>query len=272
MNSILLDLGFITIRWYAVFIFVGILLGGFLALKEAKRFRIPEDFMINLFFFLIPLALIGARLYYVLFHYDYYSQNWLDIFKVWEGGLAIHGAIIVGLIWIIIYSKKYKVRVSRVTDIICVSLILGQMIGRWGNFMNAEAYGPEVSLQFLQNLHLPQFIIDGMYINGAYHHPTFLYESIWCFIGLIILMIFRRRKYTKIGQTTCVYLVWYGIGRFLIESLRTDSLMLGNFKMAQIVSIVMIVLGILYYIKLEKSTSKLENRYNAWENFEDIRF
>jgi len=271
MNSILYDFGFITIRWYSVFIFLGLLFGGALALREARRFRIPEDFMINLFFFLVPIALIGARLYYVAFHWEYYSKNVMDIFKVWEGGLAIHGAILFGLIWILIYSKKYKVRFSRLTDILCVSLILGQAIGRWGNFMNGEAFGPEVSLKFLESLYLPQFIIDGMFIDGVYHHPTFLYESLWCLIGFIILMIYRRRKYVKIGQTTSLYLIWYGIGRFLIESLRTDSLMLGNFKIAQIVSALMIVIGLFIFIKLQREP-KLEKRYNDWENFEEVEF
>lgn len=271
MNSILFDFGFITIRWYSVFIFLALLIGGSLAIREAKRFRIPEDFMINMFFFLVPIALIGARLYYVFFHWDYYSENLFDIFKVWEGGLAIHGGILFGLIWVWIYSRKYKVRTSRITDILCVSLIIGQAIGRWGNFMNSEAYGPEVSLSFLEGLHLPQFIIDGMYIDGFYHHPTFLYESLWCFLGFILLLIYRRRKYTKIGQTTSLYLIWYGIGRFLIESLRTDSLMLGNFKAAQIVSLFMIVIGLIYFIKLQVK-SKFANRYNDWENFENVEF
>ena len=157
------------------------------------------------------------------------------------------------------------------TDIVCVGLIIAQAIGRWGNFMNQEAYGSEVTLEFLQNLHLPQFIIDGMYINGTYYHPTFLYESLLCLIGFIILLIFRRRTYTKIGQTTCVYMIWYGIVRFFIESLRTDSLMLGELKVAQLVSIIMIIIGITMYIMLNKG-SKLKNRYNDRELIEDVKF
>jgi len=129
----------------------------------------------------------------------------------------------------------------------------------------------EVTLEFLQNLHLPQFIIDGMYINGTYYHPTFLYESLLCLLGFIILLIFRRKTYTKIGQTTSLYLIWYGIVRFFIESLRTDSLMLGPLKMAQIVSILMIIIGIIIYIVLNRA-SKFKNRYNDSELNENVTF
>ncbi|MEG0826506.1 MAG: prolipoprotein diacylglyceryl transferase [Bacilli bacterium] len=271
MNSTLIEIGKISIKWYSVLILLGVLIGGFLAIKEAKRFKISKEYMINLFFFMIPLAIIGARLYYVAFNYDYYSANPSEIYKIWEGGLAIHGGIIIGLIWIIIYSKKYKIRTLRLTDIICVGLIIGQAIGRWGNFMNSEAYGSATSLEFLKSIHLPQFIIDGMYINGTYYQPTFFYESILCLIGFLILIIFRRRKYTKIGQTTSLYLIWYGLIRFFIEGLRTDSLMFSNFKVAQIVSIIMIVIGIVMYVILNKG-SKLENRYNDKELIEDVKF
>lgn len=271
MNPIFLDLGIIKIYWYSVTIFIALLVGGVLALKEAKRWKIPEDLMINYFFFLIPIALIGARLYYILFNLDYYSTDWLAILHVWEGGLAIHGGIIAGILWTLFYTKKYKVNFFRMTDIMVVSLIIGQAIGRWGNFFNQEAYGSIVSLDLLNKLHLPKFIIDNMYIEGAYHHPTFLYESIWCLLGFIFLLFVRKYKYTKIGQITGIYFIWYGFGRFFIEGLRTDSLMLGGLKMAQLISLAMILIGVAMLIIFQKK-SVFKNQYNNKENTNDINF
>lgn len=271
MNPIFLEIGPLQIYWYSVFILIAFIIGGYLAIKEAKRFGISKEFMTNMFFYLIPTVLIGARLYYVVFNLDYYSINPLDILKVWEGGLAIHGGIIAGLIFIFFYTRKYKVSLIRMLDILVVSLILGQAIGRWGNFFNGEAYGPVISLEFLEKLKLPQFIIDGMFIDGLYHHPTFLYESIWCLLGFIIMFILRYTKYLRLGQLTSFYLVWYGIERFIVEGLRTDSLMLGSFKMAQLISLVMIIVGIILFI-LIKRKSIFENRYNDKGNASGDKF
>lgn len=270
MNAIFLDLGVIQIYWYSVLIFLALLVGGTLALKESKKFGLPEDFMINLFFYLIPIAILGARLYFVAFHWDYYSQNFIEIFKIWEGGLAIHGALLAGLLWVAFYTHKHNFSTMRILDILVVSLLVGQAIGRWGNFMNGEAYGPVTTLAFLQSLHLPQFIIDGMNIGGVYHQPTFLYESIWCFIGFIVILFYRRGTYRKKGDMLAFYLMWYGVGRFFIEGLRTDSLMLGSIKMAQLVSIIMIVLGVLMFIKRRKE-SKLDNLYYERINLNENR-
>ncbi|MFV0249834.1 MAG: prolipoprotein diacylglyceryl transferase [Bacilli bacterium] len=267
MNQVFLDLGIIKIYWYSIILFVAFFVGGALAIKESKKWKISEDFMINMFFYLIPISLIGARIYYVLFNLDYYSNNLLDIFKVWEGGLAIHGGLIAALLFIIIYSKKYKITTLRITDILVVSLILGQAIGRWGNFFNSEAHGPITSLEFLQSIHIPNFIIEGLKINGVYYQPTFLYESILCFIGFIILIIIRRSEYLKIGQLTSLYLIYYGVIRFFIESLRTDSLMIIGLKAAQIVSIIMIIIGIIMLIKLKKG-SIFVNKYNDTKNID----
>ncbi|MDD2377473.1 MAG: prolipoprotein diacylglyceryl transferase [Bacilli bacterium] len=271
MKAVLLDLGVIRIYWYSAIMFIAILLGGSFTLRESKRFNVPENFMINLFFFMIPLAIIGARLYYVAFNWSYYSNNLIDIVKLWEGGLAIHGAIIVGLIWVIFYTKRYKVRTLRILDFMALGLIIGQAIGRWGNFFNGEAHGPEIALETLQKFHLPEFIIEGMNIGGVYYHPTFLYESIWCLIGFILLLIIKRYKYLKIGQLTSIYFIWYGIGRFLIEWLRTDSLMIGDFKIAQIVSLVMIVFGFIMMIFLNRG-SRFKNQYNEMSDINEIKY
>lgn len=271
MNPVLLDLGYIKIYWYSIMILLGAFVGGTLIIRESKKFKIPEDYITNLIMYCLIFGIIGARLYYCIFEWDYYSNHLLDIFKVWEGGLAIHGGIIFGLIFIIIYTRKYKVNTFRMLDIIAVGLLIGQAIGRWGNFFNSEAHGPATTIEFLQGLHLPNFIIEGMKINGIYYHPTFLYESIWCLIGFILIFFLRKRYYCKIGQTTALYFIWYGIGRFLIESLRTDSLMFGNFKLAQIVSIILIIIGIIIYI-IKTRGSKLDNRYNDKENIDEIHF
>ena len=271
MNAIFLDLGLIKIYWYSVMILFALLIGGTVVINEGKKWSINEDFLINLFFYLIPLSIIGARLYFVAFNIDYYKNNVIEIFKVWEGGLAIHGAIISGLLFIIVYTKKHKVNTFRLLDMIAVGMLIGQAIGRWGNFFNQEAYGAATTIEFLKNLFIPQFIIDGMYINGVYYHPTFLYESLWCFLGFIIILLIRRYKYLKIGQLTSFYLIWYGVGRFFVEDLRMDSLMYNNLKIAQLTSIAMVVIGIILYLVKNKG-SRLSNLYNDEENVENVRF
>lgn len=264
MNPVLLDLGLIKIYWYSLFIFLGFLIGGYLVLRESKKFNVPEDFMINYFFWLIPIAIIGARLYYVVFNWKYYSGDLSAIFKIWEGGLAIHGGLIFAIIFTFLYTRKYKVPFLLLLDFMVVGLIIGQCIGRWGNFFNGEAHGSIVAYSTLKKLFIPEFIIKGMYIGGNYYHPTFLYESLWCLIGLIFLLVFRRLKYTKVGQVFAMYMVWYGFGRFFIEILRTDSLMIGPVKVAQIISFLMVVCGLVVYIVVGHG-SKFNNLYGDTE-------
>jgi len=265
MNPVLVDLGIITIYWYSALIFLGLLIGGTLALKEAKKMKIGEENIMNLILWLIVFGIIGARLYYVIFNFDYYSNNLLDIFRIWEGGLAIHGVVIAGVIVTLLYTRKHKMHTLKTMDILVVGLIIGQAIGRWGNFFNGEAHGGIVELETLQGFLIPEFIIEGMKFGAHYYHPTFLYESLWCLIGLLVLLIVRRLKYSKKGQILALYLVWYGLGRFFIETLRTDSLMIGNLRVAQLISIIMIVCGIFLFIK-QKLGPKLSNRYNDLES------
>lgn len=260
MEKVALDLGPIQIYWYSIFIFIGMLVACFLIYKEAKKRGIEEDFLVNLTFNTIIIGIIGARLYYVLFNFSYYLDNPVEIFQIWNGGLAIHGGIIAGLLFIIYYCKKHEVNLWKILDIIVVGLIIAQAIGRWGNFFNSEAYGPITTAAHLKSLGIPQFIIDGMYILGEYRQPTFFYESVWCLFGFLAMLIIRQYKYLKIGQLTSFYLIWYGIIRFIIEAMRIDSLMLGPIKMAQLVSIVFVISGIIIFIKSIKS--KKENLYN----------
>lgn len=258
MNPIFLKIGNIEIYWYSVILLVGFVLGSLLVIKEASKQNIKKELMEDFLLVGIPICLLGARIYYVLFNLDYYIKDPVSILKVWEGGLAIHGGIIACLIYLIVFTRKHKINIYKMLDILVIGLIVGQIIGRWGNFMNGEAYGPETSLKFLKSLHLPSFIIDGMKINGEYHHPTFLYESLWNFMGLIIILLIKKSKKNKVGYIASFYLVWYGIGRFLIESLRTDSLMFLNIKIAQLVSISMIIIGIAMFISKTKKGEKYE--------------
>lgn len=255
MDRVALELGPIQIYWYSIFIFLGLLTASILIFKEARKRNIDEDFLINLIFNTIIIGLIGARVYYVLFNIPYYASNPIEILAVWNGGLAIHGGIFAALAFILIYCKKKNVNILQLLDIIVVGLIIAQAIGRWGNFFNSEAYGQVTTYAELKAQQIPTFIINGMYILGEYRQPTFFYESTWCFAGFLAMLIIRKYKYLKRGQLTGFYLFWYGLGRLLIEGLRTDSLMLGPIKIAQVVSLVFIITGIvLFFYNLIKST------------------
>ncbi|MBQ3510761.1 MAG: prolipoprotein diacylglyceryl transferase [Bacilli bacterium] len=266
MDRVALDLGFIQIYWYSICLFVGMLAASFVIYREAKRRGIDDDTLINLTFSTILFGIIGARLYYVIFNFPYYSKHPLEILEIWNGGLAIHGGLLFGLISIISNCKKKRISVMRMLDIIVVGLILGQAIGRWGNFFNSEAYGAITTLETLQSQGIPKFIIDGMYIMGEYRQPTFFYESIGCLFGFLAMIIIRLGKYLKRGNLTAFYLVWYGVLRFLVEGLRTDSLMLGSLKMAQIVSLSFVLIGIIIFLINLKKSKGDENLYRKDPN------
>lgn len=253
MDRIAIDLGFIQIYWYSLTMLFGVLFGGLIALIEVKRQKMNFIDFENMAFYAILSGFLGARIYYVLFNLDYYLKYPSEIIAIWNGGLAIHGAIIGACIAILIYCKKKKMPFMKVLDICVPGLLLGQIIGRWGNFFNGEAHGGLVTRAFLEKLHLPEFIIDGMYINGNYYHPTFLYESLLNLICFVVLMILRRNRKIKTGMFVSIYLIWYGIVRFFVESIRTDSLMLGSLRMAQVISIVMVIAGIVLLIKSRKN-------------------
>lgn len=270
MDGIALDLGFIQIYWYSICMLLAIIAGATIAYIEVKKQNISMDFFINMLFWTIIFGIIGARLYYVLFNLEYYLKNPVEILEIWNGGLAIHGAVIAGVLWIWYYTRKYKVKTLKILDIAATGMLLSQAIGRWGNFFNGEAHGGIVSLEFLQKLPIPQFIIDGMYIGGVYYHPAFLYESVWNIIGFIIILILKRNKYRKTGQITGFYLMWYSFGRFFIEMLRTDSLMLGSIKVAMLISIILFIVGLLMFILLRKG-SRFDRLYNEVEK-DEIRF
>ena len=249
MDRVAIDFGIIKIYWYSICIFLGIITAVTLIYRESKRRNIDSDFLLNLTFYSILLGILGARIYYVLFNLNYYLENPIEIFEIWNGGLAIHGGLLTGLVVISLYSKKNNVNILKMLDIIGVGVIIAQAIGRWGNFFNGEAYGNITSLAHLKSQFIPKFIIDGMYIDGFYRQPTFLYESILCVTGFIIMLLVRKYKNLKVGQLTGFYLIWYGMIRFIIESMRSDSLMLGPIKIAQLISILFIVVGLIIEIK-----------------------
>ncbi|MDV2887436.1 prolipoprotein diacylglyceryl transferase, partial [Alkalihalophilus pseudofirmus] len=179
------------------------------------------------------------------------AQHPADIPKIWGGGIAIHGALIGSVITAIVFTRKRGISFWKLADIAAPSIILGQAIGRWGNFMNQEAHGREVTRSFLEGLHLPDFIINQMYIHGAYYHPTFLYESIWDFAGFLLLILLRRVNLRR-GELFLSYVIWYSIGRYFVEGMRTDSLMLGSLRMAQMISIALIIGAVIILVYRRK--------------------
>lgn len=263
MNRVLIDLGVVQIYWYSVCILVGMMIGMFLVYRETIKKGLSDNLITNLIFYTIIVSVIGARLYYVIFDWSSYAKNPIEILEIWNGGLAIHGAIIFGGLFLIYYTKQHKMDTLKILDICSVGLIIGQAIGRWGNFFNQEVFGGEVGISFLKGLHLPNFIIEGMFIGGKYHHPLFLYESLWCILGFIILLLIRRRKYIKTGQIFGIYCMWYSIGRFFLEGMREPeyNLTIGSYKIAQIVSIIMFFVGGFFVIRRIK-TSRFEYLYN----------
>ncbi len=252
MNRIAFQLGPIPVYWYGVLIGLGAFLGYLLANREMKKRGMPDDMLADLLMFALPAAIIGARLYYVIFRWENYADDPMSAFAIWEGGLAIHGGLIGAIVTGAIFAKYKGVSLWKILDITAPSILLGQAIGRWGNFMNQEVYGGEVSRSFLENMMLPNFIIDQMFINGAYYQPTFLYESIWNLAGVILLLSLRRVNLRR-GELFITYAIWYSVGRFFIEGIRTDYLLIfGVLKTAQVVSIITVIGGIILIVYRRK--------------------
>lgn len=240
----------IGIQWYAIIIVLGICLGVALASREAPRVHLRSDDIIDFLLWALPISVIGARLYFVLFNLSDYLANPLEIVMIRHGGLAIYGGLIAGGITLLVFCYHRAISPWKFLDVIAPSVLLGQAIGRWGNFVNHEAYGPETTWTFLKSLHLPDFIVQNMLIDGTYRQPTFLYESIWCFIGVLLLLGLRHRKNLfRVGELFLCYIAWYSFERFFVEGLRTDSLMLGSLRVSQVLSGVLFLgaIGLLIY-------------------------
>ena len=251
VNRVLVTIGPVSIYWYSFLVLVAVLIGYEIVIQYSKKLNFHVAEITDMVLYLVLWSVVGARLYYVIFNFDAFRDNLIGVFQIWRGGLAIYGAIIAAFLYIIYYCFKRKISFVRVLDIYSLSLLLGQAIGRWGNFFNQEAYGGSTTYEALRSLHIPEFVIRGMYIENVYRQPTFLYESLWCFIGVIILFYIRKKKGEVVGKQICFYFLWYGFGRFFIEGLRSDSLYVGVFKVSQIVSVILFFIGLfgLIYIR-----------------------
>jgi len=225
----------ISVRWYGILIACGMLLAVVLSCRRAPRHCFRDDDVLDIALWMLPMGVVGARLYYVLFNLDYYD-SFASMLDIRSGGLAIHGGLIFGMITVIIVCRHKKLDPLNVLDCFIPTVALAQSIGRWGNYFNGEAHGGPTDLPW------------GILVDGEMVHPTFLYESIWCLILFIALSYFDKNKRTANGQTFSLYLIFYSLERFFVEALRTDSLMIGPFKQAQVISICAMVLGVLLYL------------------------
>lgn len=246
MDRVAFSIFGIDIMWYGILMAVGMILGTLIAIKEAKRVGIKEDYVLDLAIFAIPIGLFGARLYYVIFNWEYYSQNISQILNFRGGGMAIHGALIGGILTGYVFTKIRKIDFFKMADAVILGMPLAQSIGRWGNFINQEAHGGPTNLPW------------GIMVDGVKVHPTFLYESVWDLAIFIFLLVFRKKKKYE-GQVIVYYIILYSLGRFFIEGLRTDSLMIGSLKMAQVISLVGIIGGIISHIYLIKKNRLNDN-------------
>jgi phosphatidylglycerol:prolipoprotein diacylglycerol transferase len=256
MNPIAFSIGGFDIRWYGIIIALGVIAALLLASYNSKVKKFDFDKLLDTFLIAFPFSIIGARAYYVIFQFNDYRDNLIDMFNIRQGGLAIHGGVLFGLAAAYIYTKRKKLDFLYMADIAAPSLILGQAIGRWGNFFNGEAHGGPVSYEFMQKF--PLFIQKGMFINGEFYHPTFLYESIWNFCVCLILVYLLRRTAKK-GTVIFTYIGLYSIGRFFIEGLRTDSLMLGSIRVAQLISVSGVLLCLVFFIYTYKNKAVNRN-------------
>ncbi len=236
---------------YGLVIAIGFLLAILYARFRVKEFGTTFDLVTDAILFAVPTAIICARIYYVAFRWEYYKDNPISALYIWQGGIAIYGGVIGAILGLVLFSKVKKQKLSPYLDIMALGLLIGQLIGRWGNFFNREAYGAEIFNSFFLRMGIEE-------ADGAvrYWHPTFLYESLWNLVGFVLLhFLSKKRKYD--GQTFLQYLAWYGLGRVWIEGLRTDSLYIGStdIRVSQLLAGLSFVaaVGVMLYIRLYKN-------------------
>lgn len=252
VNKEAFAIGDISVRWYGILITLGIILAMLYCVHRSKEEGIIFDDLLDMAIFTIIFAVIGARLYYVLTSLDSFD-SFYDVIAIWNGGIAIYGAIIAGAITIYFVCRRKKINVMKAYDMVCPAVMIGQIIGRWGNFMNGEAHGTEIlEGDFLYFMRMGLSYGEDTPIKHFYH-PTFLYESLWNLVGFIIInALYKKKKFD--GQVFLMYITWYGFGRMLIEGLRTDSLYVGVFRISQVVGFLCFVVGaILLIVKLSKA-------------------
>ena len=251
------------VYWYGIILACAMLAGLFLCMKQAKRFGLTEDNVLDLVLWAVPCCILGSRIYYVIFYLDLYrnadgSLDWGRIVAIWDGGLAIYGTVIAGVIVVLIFTKVKKLRFAAMTDLAAMGLLLGQIIGRWANFINREAFGGLTELPWRMRL----WVSASQYIEV---HPTFLYESLWNLVGLLLMLFVVTKGRRFDGENTWFYFLWYGLGLSWVEGLRTDSLYLFDWtfmgqpiRVSQALSMVMVVVAavmLFYNIKIKKRTA-----------------
>lgn len=251
-----LTVGPISIKWYALLILTGAILAFIVSLRNLKKLGYDSELADSLFIGALISGVIGSRLWFVAFYdLSYYLADPIRILKTWEGGLAIQGGLLFGAAYAYWFVKRRNIRFMRLADAIVPSILIAQAIGRWGNFVNQEAFGNIVDASFYQGW--PSFIANHMFIDGAYRTPTFLYESVLNILGFfLITFVYKRFSKIKRGDLVYAYLMWYGVTRFFVEGLRTDSLMFLNFRSAQLVSIIFVVVGILGTLGVFRKSTK----------------
>lgn len=259
LNPIALKLGPFEVHWYGVIIACGVILALILSVREGQRQGLNPDYFYDYILWSLPIALICARTYYVMFEWSYYSTHPSEIIAIWDGGIAIYGALIGAMIVLLVFCRSRQISPWQMLDVVSPTVIMAQGIGRWGNFMNQEAFGRITSRHFLESIHLPKFIINQMYIQGSYRVPTFLYESVWDILGFVVLLILRRQPHLfKRGEVFLTYVMWYAVGRFFVEGMRTDSLMIGNtIRVSQVLSVILFV-GALIILVVRRRNSQLK--------------
>lgn len=271
VNPVAFTIGSFEFRWYGILIALGFILAFIYALKICKRYEVNQDHLIDCIIAGLVLGIIGARLYYVIFYPgDMYWKDPIKILYINEGGLGIYGGIIGGLLGGIIMAKIHKMKIPAVLDIAVQGFLIGQGIGRWGNFINQEAFGTNTNLPWgMYSAKTESYLSGqqaalkaaGVTVDPTMPvHPTFLYESLWCLLGVLVLYWFSKKFQKYNGQVFFLYLIWYGVERFVVEGLRTDSLMAGSFRVSQIVAIVSALAGVVLLIVF-RNKGKVEEEY-----------
>ena len=267
-DPVAFSIGDIHVAWYGILIAAGILLAMVFAMTQCKKFGIIADKLMNAALGGVIGGIIGARAYYVIFTWDQYKDDLSSIFKTWEGGMAIYGGLIGGLVVGLLVAKISKIRIRPALDITSMGFLIGQSIGRWGNFINVEAFGGNTDLPwgmtspsitaYLQE-HYSELSALGMNVDStAPVHPCFLYESLWCALGFLLLFLYRKhRKFD--GEIFLMYSVWYGAGRFVIEGLRTDSLTIVTIRVSQLLAGLVVVAGVILWLVI---TSRIRTRHD----------
>ncbi len=255
INRIALQIGPFTVYWYGLIATLGIVLGIAYAVRRGKGYGLDPDRSLDITMYSVAVGVLGARAYYVIFTWAYYREHPEEIIRIWEGGLGFYGGVIAGVLFALLLCKIWKVRVLRMTDFGLTGLLLGQSIGRWGNFVNVEAFGdydtgllrmvsPHIDAYFHADpARLPGFSVEEVLaMNEIPVHPTFLYESVWLLIGFVLLAWYTSRRRFD-GELSLLFLFWNGLGRFWIEGHRTDSLMLGSLRVSQALAAVLVVVS-----------------------------